>query len=615
MGLGLALNSALSGLRTTQSGLSLVASNVANANTPGYTRKGQQLSTVLTGDAAGGVRQTAVTRAVDNYLYKQLRTESAGLAYVEVSAAYLDRLQRTFGTPGSAASLDSLVNGFVSSLDALVTSPDQSAARNGVLNNAQLLTQSMASISADIQSMRAEADDALQSGAERVNALLSQLANISGKIMGGTDSAGLMDQRDMVLQELGQLLDVHVVENGRDLSVFTTGGVPLYSNGIASSLRFDKTPAVGAQTQYSTNPAERTLGTILVVSPSGASQDLLAGGLKSGSLKAYAELRDDVLVKAQAQLDEVAAQLATALGTAKIAGEPATDGPQQGFDLDLSGLKAGNSFTLTYQVQPSGRTETVSFFRVDRADTLPLDDSLTPDPGDRVVGIDFSGASGSVEAQIAAALGGGFTVSASGDTIRVLDDGAAGTIDITGFDARVTSTALTGGVELPFFVDAGNGNQPYTGSLDGVPQKTGFAQRIRLNPALLAQPNLLVGYDAGVAASDPARPTHLRDALESTGLSFSPQTGIGGSGNPFSGSIAAFAREMIASHAQKSEFAGRVLEGQQIVVTALEDRASEVSGVDVDEEMSKLLQLQTAYAANARVISTVKEMIDMLLRM
>lgn len=612
MGLGLALNSALSGLRTTQSGLSLVSANVANADTPGYTRKNQQLQAVLTGGTTSGVKQTAVTRAVDNYLQRQLRTESAGLAYAEVSAGYLDRLQRLFGTPGSATSLDSLINGLTGSLDALATSPDLAAAQTDVLNDAQLLAQSISAIANDVQEMRGEADRALQSGVDGVNQLLNQLANLSGKIMSGKASPDLLDQRDMVLQQLGEYVDIHVIENGNDLSVFTTGGIPLYSNGIASSLAFDRQSPVTAQAQYSTNPAERTIGTIMVVSPAGSTTDLLAGGLKSGSLKAYAELRDETLVQAQAQLDELASQLATALGTTQVSGTPATSGAQSGFDLDLSGLQPGDHFTLSYTQTPPGTQHTVSFFRVDDPASLPLDNAMTADPNDRVVGIDFSGASGSIAAQVAAALGGAFGVTGAGTSLQVLDDGAAGMIDITAMDARVTATGTSGEGALAFFVDAGTGYGAYSGNLDGLGQKTGFAQRIRVNPALISNPRALVASGTNQTAT---RATFLRDALESTATRFDPATGIGGANSPFKGSIISFANQMISSQAQKSEFAGRVLEGQQIVVTSLEDRVSEVSGVDVDAEMAKLLQLQSAYAANARVISTVKEMLDMLMRM
>src|SRR5690606_37787622 len=126
---------------------------------------------------------------------------------------------------------------------------------------------------------------------------------------------------------------------------------------------------------------------------------------------------------------------------------------------------------------------------------------------------------------------------------------------------------------------------------------------------------LLVNYQSAMTSGDAARPTFLRDALENAKIQFRTDTGLGGSSSPFTGTIADFARGLIETQARNAELAARVQEGQEVVVTSLQDRFAEKSSVNVDEEMTKLLQLQSAYAANARVISTVKEMMDVLLAM
>ena len=61
--------------------------------------------------------------------------------------------------------------------------------------------------------------------------------------------------------------------------------------------------------------------------------------------------------------------------------------------------------------------------------------------------------------------------------------------------------------------------------------------------------------------------------------------------------------------------AASLAEGQDVVVNALQQRVNETSGVNVDQEMANLIALQTAYGANARVMSAVKDMLDMLLKM
>ena len=97
-------------------------------------------------------------------------------------------------------------------------------------------------------------------------------------------------------------------------------------------------------------------------------------------------------------------------------------------------------------------------------------------------------------------------------------------------------------------------------------------------------------------------------------LTFSSATGVGTENNPFSGSIADFTQRVINLNGQNAEISQREQEAQTVVIDALQTRFDSESKVDVDEEMSRLLVLQNAYAANARVMSVVKEMLDILMR-
>ena len=113
----------------------------------------------------------------------------------------------------------------------------------------------------------------------------------------------------------------------------------------------------------------------------------------------------------------------------------------------------------------------------------------------------------------------------------------------------------------------------------------------------------------------PTRPNFIFDRLNNAALTFSPQTGIGTTDAPFSGS-------MPILHAPGHQPAGRgrrsgrrtSTQGQEVVFNALQQRFNDGAAVNIDEEMANLLSLQNAYAANARVLSTVKEMIDALMR-
>jgi flagellar hook-associated protein 1 FlgK len=141
MSLSQVLNTSLTGLRATQAGLSLVASNVANAQTPGYVRKTLLIETLGGGDTSSGVRVLGVQRELNLFVQRQLMVETSGGAYADLRAEFLQRLQQIYGEPGSGSSLESVFNNFTSAVQSLVTSPDSVAARSMVLSSAQVLAQ------------------------------------------------------------------------------------------------------------------------------------------------------------------------------------------------------------------------------------------------------------------------------------------------------------------------------------------------------------------------------------------------------------------------------------------------------------------------------------------
>jgi flagellar hook-associated protein 1 FlgK len=200
--------------------------------------------------------------------------------------------------------------------------------------------------------------------------------------------------------------------------------------------------------------------------------------------------------------------------------------------------------------------------------------------------------------------------------LRVLDDGAGNKIDVDAASATGTVTTLTGGsAEFPFFLDA---NSAYTGSITAVGfQGVGLAGRIAVNGALLADPTRLVVYQTSppTAAGDATRPNFIYDRLANATLAFSPQAGIGTQLSPFSGSLGSYLRQMISQQGAAADGANSLKEGQDLVVRSLQQRFDDDTGVNVDAEMATLLKLQTAYGANARVMTTVRDLLDLLMRL
>lgn len=620
MGLGQALSAAVSGLRVTQSNLALVASNIANAETPGYVRKSASQVANASGDVTIGVRLSSISRELDAYLQRQLRTETSGGAYASTRADYFQRLQGILGQPGDNNALESVFNSFATALQSLSTSPDSGTTRYGVLTAAQTLAQHLNGMTADIQGMRSDAELALSDAVNQANSALKNVADINRQLgltnVQDATTATLQDRRDYYLDQLSQLMDIKVVQTDHNqVQVFTRAGTQLVGDRAASII-FDAKGSLSAVSQWDGDPAKRSVGTLLLDPGAGNPVDMIAGGMVgSGKIAALLEMRDRVLVDAQTQLDQIAAAMSSALSDRTSVGTSASVGSQNGFDVDIGSLLSGNKITVTYTDTTTNTQRTVTLVRVDDPRVLPLSNSVTPAAGDKVVGIDFSAGFASAIAQISSALGpAGLQVSnPSGTTLRVLDSGAGGKVTLNALSATTTVSSLAnGGPELPFFLD---GTKPYSGVVGVLgSQTTGFAGRIALNPALFADPSRLVVMQTSplTAAADPTRPNFILDRLTHGVLDFAPEARIGTAAAPFSGSLQSYIRQMIGQQGEAAANADSLNQGQQVVVNTLQQRFADASNVNIDQEMANLMKLQTAYGANARVLSAVKDMLDSL---
>lgn len=622
MGLSTSLNTAISGLNATQVGIGVVSQNVANAGTTGYVRRSVSTADSLSGLTIG-VQNTQVQRLLDKIVQHQLWQEASGAAYTSTRASALSNLDKLYGAPGSSTALDTIFSKFTGALQSLQNDPSSYSLRSQVIDNATQLARQLNTLSNGVQALRAQAENGIANAVTKVNDLLGALTKVNSRIVAAPNNgstATLKDQRDLILSELSQYVDIKTTEDARgSVSVVTGSGTQLFDGQPSVTFGFDEHSGLGPDDQWNADPAKRGVGTITMKDSSGNVSDAIANRIfRSGEIAANIELRDKTLVQAQAQLDEIAAQISKALSDREIAGTAVTAGAASGLEVDMAGLQSGNTMTLDYKVTPGGQTQRFTFVRVDSSSSLPLPASAGGDANNRVVGIDFSGGPASVAAQIQAAVGPGFTVSNTGSVLSIVDDGAAGTRDVIGLTSRPTNTALSsagGTPELPFFVD-GSAGVPFTGSYEGGSQTVGFASRIAVNPALVADRSLLAVYSTSPATAqgDVTRPKLMLDRLTQSQRSFTNTVGLDGNGATSNTTIGNFVQRVVSSQGQAVEAAKRLDEGQQVALASIQSRFQETAQVNVDQEMSMLIELQTAYAANARIISTVKEMMDVLLR-
>ncbi|GAB5510965.1 MAG: flagellar hook-associated protein FlgK [Hyphomicrobiales bacterium] len=747
MGISGALNASLSGLSVTRAQLDVLATNIANVDTPGYTRKSMSQSSMYAGTAAIGVRTESLDRQLDALLQKQVRSELGASGYTDILAGYHDRLNTMLGTPGSASAFDTLISNFSTSLSALTDNPASFTAQQAVLGEAQVLVQSLNSMSQDVQILRTEAEQGIATSVRSINDALQRIEEINTTILSVAGNsevpADLLDERDRNIDLLAKEIDIQVIEHtDASVSIFTNSGISLF-DGQASALNFDQVASLNPYATYSSVPSERSVGTVTIGTGAGDTIDLLAGNnIRGGALAGYVEMRDDTLVQMQDRLDEFAHQLALAMSTqtqegvalnpviadtnADLAGtgtfaamdftnggandgsisfDLTVDGVTQTVDItfaeaslgaadpaavtqaelvalinqeantafstvgatyavadgtaidlrsgstgagsnvsvasyteanlsgtstlgdgsvvggsafdglqaDLTGIRPGNQVTLNYTDTVAGTDHHVTFVHVTDPSVLPLPQDTTTDPNDLVIGVDMNDPA-AVTAALAA-NGIGMTAAAgAGGALQFIDDGAAGQYDISALSAQLSVTTLQSGEPgFPMFTDGVEYGGYYSGSQDGSPQKTGFAGRIQVSGALLDDPSALSRMDANTPSGDKTRAEFLYEQFNSARVTVDPDTGIGAVGRPLETSIAEFGRQIVNKTAFDAASAKRADDGQKIVTNGLLARQSAESAVNIDEEMARLTELQSVYAANAQVMSAAREMMDLLL--
>jgi len=618
MGLSSALASALSGLRANQIALSVTSANVANANTPGYVAESVNQIEVPSGGAGASAQITGVTRELDTFIQGQLRTEIGGGGFADQTSNILGQLQSLYGTPGNVGTLETAFNNFTTTLQALSTSSTGLSAQTTALGAAQALAQQLNSTSQGIQALRSNAEQDIGTSVTQANTDLNQIAAINTKLQGlsPTDptTASLLDQRDNAINDLANLVDVKVItDNSNQVSVFTTTGVQLVGAGLVSQLSFKSGGALTPSSLYNTDPTKSGVGSLTITLPNGASIDAVANkAFSSGKIAADLQLRDQTLVQAQTQVDQLAAKLASSLSDLTTPGTAATSGTQAGFDLNVANLQPGNTINLTYTDNTTGQQQQVSIVRVDDPTALPL--PSPPGASPRVIGINFSGGLASVVTQLNAALAPNHLQfsNPSGSTLRVLNDASP---DATVNAASVTSTVsslTSGNPQLPLFTDAGS---LFTGAITGAgSQVTGLAGRITVNQALLANPaNLTVFNNSPTTpAGDTTRPDFIFSQLTNSSFNYSPQTGLGSATAPFSGTIPDYLQQFLSLQANAASSATQLQQGQSVVVSTLQQKFDSTSKVNIDTEMSNLIALQNSYAANAHVMSVIQSMMSTL---
>lgn len=610
MGISSAINNAVAGLQINQQQSALVAQNIASASTPGYTTKVLTVQDTQTPEGIGGMLGT-VQRLVNQEIQQQFNASTSQTNYMSTQNTYATSIDQLFGTPGSTNTLQSAIGALQTALSTLQASPSNQSAQQGAVSAAQTLAQSLNQVSNSIQQLRTQADGQISDAVGQVNTLTKNISDLNIKIVAGhaagNDITNLEDQRDLAVTQLSQYVDVNTrTDLNGSMNVFTSAGMQLVG-ATATQINFNPAGVLSAQS---------TAGAITAGTGANLTDLIGSGQIRSGSLAALVNQRDVVLPKAQNQLDDLAATISGAFSDTTTTGSTVTSGAQSGQAIDLTGLQNGNPVNLTY-VDSSGNTQKLMLVPVNGTGNLPVPQSLSNDPTVKVVGFDAS--SGNIAANAASALqttlGSGFSVTnPSGNTLQVLNSGT-GAQSVTSLSATITQTQVQAGTAtLPLFT-AGSAGTPYTGAYtSGKAQKTGLSSVISVNPAVLTDPTVMTKMSASTLAGDPTRPTAMLTNFSNAQGTFGPETGIVGGNGTFQATISGFANQITSYWGAQAQNATSALNNQQVIQNNLQTQVTNTSSVNMDTQLAQLVQIQSAYSANARVMTVAQAMLTTLMQ-
>jgi flagellar hook-associated protein 1 FlgK len=642
--------------------------NIANANTPGYSR--QSVDVASSGgqfSGAGffgkGVDVTSVQRASDQFLNMQAQAAASMASMDDARSGQLQQLQNVFptGDTGVGAAMGDFLNSFVD----LANTPSDGSARQVILSDASEVAQRFSSAGAQLDALQTGVNGDLKTAVDQVNTLASQIASINQQIAGvnglGQPPNDLLDQRDQLVRQIGSFVKVTTMPaSDGSLGVFIAGGQRLVLGNSAQQLAVTQDPADASRSaiSISDNGIQRPL-----------TPDMLVGGSISGLLK----FQNEDLVDARNQLGQQAAAFAWRANQVQSFGldmgsPPGAGAPIFGTGAPLAIPNANNARDAT-----GAFASTVSITVTDGTQLQASDYALAADPanpGSYIVtrqsdGVKFSMAPDAANPgqfqytrlSDGAALGntmdgmqltvtGTPTVTdsfllqpvgrASSGMTRVLDNpnGIAAASPVTGVTgATNTGTATISQLDVVSNSFDPNSNTNITFGANGsytyqLVDSSGNVTGTGSGTWTAGQPIAINGYQLslnGVPASGDTISVNQTTHPESNNgnaqamVALRDETLVGRT-QQLGGGIAGGQTVTDAYASSLADVGVRVQSAQtsaQISAAASTQADSALSsktGVNLDEEAAKLIQFQQGYQAAAKVLQVAQSIFDTMLQ-
>lgn len=317
MSLSTALNIAQSSLLNTGRQTSVVSRNVMDARNPDYARRSAVLSST-----APGARVIEIRRATNEQLFRQNLGSISSFSSQSTLYSGMDRLGLAVNGVDNAFSAATRISDLQQALHIYATTPSNNSLASNAINAAREVVRGLNDGTAAIQTFRAETDQEIAMAVDDLNRLLNQFKDANKAVTDATrtgrDASDALDQRDALLKKISEYMPVSTItRSDNDMVVVAGDGTTLFET-VPRSITF--TPSVAYPAGQPGNSVH--VDGVPILMGTGGNTD--AGGKIAGLL----QLRDDVAVTMQRQLDEIARGLITAFAEK----DPANTAP------DVAGL-------------------------------------------------------------------------------------------------------------------------------------------------------------------------------------------------------------------------------------------------------------------------------------
>ena len=303
-GINRILDIARRALSAQQMGLNVTGHNIANVNTPGYTRQRLMLEPnkpawTPEGLLGTGVSVSDIERVRNGFFDDRIRTEEQGLGKWQLKEQVFQEIQNVFNEP-SDAGLAAVLSQFWDGWAALANDPQNGVYRDQVRQHGIRLVDTFHNFESRLRVLQTGLNEELERTVEEFNTNLSQIAALNDKIAAvesqGTAANDYRDRRDMLLEMLSEAADIRVVENADGMITVTLGGRVLVDRNTVTGLSTESTASGSTVINYPTWEGD---GTRILVN--------------NGKIKGLMEMRDETIEDQIDKLDSIARALVSEL--------------------------------------------------------------------------------------------------------------------------------------------------------------------------------------------------------------------------------------------------------------------------------------------------------------